>query len=122
MARRPANPTPRRCPSGWLIGLLLLTLACPARAQWTNPKANPKPEATPQRRSGGESVPPLPLPATPIRRTERKRPPAAPVMVGMINLTLSGQTAREVAFPTTTIDIEALMKQANSTIYIITAQ
>jgi len=40
--------------------------------------------AKPQRRKGGESFPPLPLPATPLRRTEKKRPPAPPALVAKI--------------------------------------
>jgi hypothetical protein len=42
------------------------------------------PEAKPQRIKGGEGVPPLPLPATPLRRSERKREPAPPTLVGKI--------------------------------------
>ena len=42
------------------------------------------PKAKPQRRKGGESFPPLPLPATPLRRTEKKRPPSPPALVGKI--------------------------------------
>ncbi len=38
----------------------------------------PPPKAKPQSRTGGESFPPLPLPATPLRRTEKKRPPRLP--------------------------------------------
>lgn len=44
----------------------------------------PPPPAKPQRRTGGESFPPLPLPATPLRRTELKRPPSPPVLVGKV--------------------------------------
>ena len=44
----------------------------------------PPPKAKPQRRKGGESFPPLPLPATPLRRTEKKRPPAPPTLVGKV--------------------------------------
>lgn len=40
--------------------------------------------AKPHRRKGGESVPPLPLPVTPLRRTEKKRPPAPPALVGKV--------------------------------------
>ena len=43
-----------------------------------------KPVAPPQFRKGGEGVPPLPLPATPLRRTERKRPPSPPVLIAKI--------------------------------------
>jgi hypothetical protein len=38
----------------------------------------PPPQAAPRRISGGEAVPPLPLPATPLRRSERKREPSPP--------------------------------------------
>ena len=41
-------------------------------------------KAAPQRRKGGESVPPLPLPATLLRRTEKKRPPSPPALVGKL--------------------------------------
>jgi hypothetical protein len=46
----------------------------------------PPPPAAPQRRKGGESFPPLPLPATPLRRTERKRPPAPPALIAKMAL------------------------------------
>ncbi len=42
----------------------------------------PPPKAKPQSRTGGESFPPLPLPVTPLRRTEKKRPPAPPALIG----------------------------------------
>ena len=42
--------------------------------------------AKPHRRTGGESFPPLPLPATPLRRTEKKRPPAPPALIAKIQL------------------------------------
>ena len=42
------------------------------------------PPAKPERMTGGESFPPLPLPATPIRRTERKREPAPPTLMGKV--------------------------------------
>lgn len=46
----------------------------------------PPKKATPQRRKAGESFPPLPLPVTPLRRTERKRPPAPPALVAKMAL------------------------------------
>ncbi|MHC4562067.1 MAG: DUF4159 domain-containing protein [Planctomycetota bacterium] len=97
-----------------LIAAALLS-AAPAGAQWRNPKADKPPRAKPQRRSGGESLPPLPLPATPLRRTERKRPPAPPALVGMINFDdiLGGGDGPTGAFPTTQIDIERLIQVAN---------
>ena len=44
----------------------------------------PPPPPKPQRRKAGESFPPLPLPATPLRRTEKKRQPAPPALIGKV--------------------------------------
>ncbi len=44
----------------------------------------PPPPPKPQHRKGGESFPPLPLPATPLRRTEKKRPPEPPALIGKL--------------------------------------
>ena len=88
-------------------------------ADWQNPKVQP-PRAKPQHRSAAEGVPPLPLPATPLRRSERKRQPSPPALVGMINFSdtgfrvVNGKRERAGAFPTTQIDIERLMKFANA--------
>lgn len=46
----------------------------------------PPPMSKPANRTGGESFPPLPLPATPLRRTEKKRPPAPPALIGKMAL------------------------------------
>ncbi|MBM3336064.1 DUF4159 domain-containing protein, partial [Candidatus Sumerlaeota bacterium] len=45
----------------------------------------PPPRAQPQRIKAGEGFPPLPLPVTPLRRTERKKPPAPPTLMAKIN-------------------------------------
>jgi len=42
----------------------------------------PPPKAKKQSRTGGEAFPPLPLPVTPLRRSEKKRPPSPPALVG----------------------------------------
>ncbi len=97
----------------------LLAVSMPAGADFENPKAQVPPRASPQRRSAGESVPPLPLPATPLRRSERKREPAPPALVGMITFPGSryvlrdGQRVLVEEFPTTQIDIERLTAYAN---------
>lgn len=44
-------------------------------ADWKPPRAKP------HRRKGGEAFPPLPLPVTPLRRTEKKREPAPPTLI-----------------------------------------
>ena len=103
---------------GLAVSAVLVALAIPAAAEWHNPKVLP-PRAKPHRRTAAEGIPPLPLPATPLRRTERKRQPAPPALVGMINFSdakfklVGGKRVRVSAFPTTQIDIERLMDFAN---------
>ena len=67
-----------------LSAVVLSASVSPATAAFDNPKAHRPPRAKPHRRSAGESLPPLPLPATPLRRSERKRQPAPPALIGMI--------------------------------------
>ena len=42
----------------------------------------PPPAAKPQHQTGGELFAPLPLPVTPLRRSEKKRPPTPPALIG----------------------------------------
>jgi len=70
------------------LGLLILLANCPAtfgatENDWFVPLGK-APEAPPKRISGGEAFPPLPLPATPLRRTERKRQPTPPSLFGKV--------------------------------------
>jgi len=45
----------------------------------------PKPVSRPPaQHSGAEGVPPLPLPAVPLRRTEKKNPPRPPVLIAKL--------------------------------------
>ena len=100
---------------GSAFAALALAVALPAMGgdEWVNPKAVVPPQAHQNRISGGESFPPLPLPATPIRRTERKREPAPPALVGKINLNVvdGGKVAQ---YPSVTLDIENLMNWTNA--------
>ncbi len=66
----------------------MLALPVPGLAQEGSGPVDcgPPPRAKPQSRTGGESFPPLPLPATPLRRTEKKKPPAPPSLIGKIAL------------------------------------
>ncbi len=50
---------------------------------WFVPLGKP-PEAPPKHISGGEGFPPLPLPATPLRRSERHRDPSPPSLFGKV--------------------------------------
>ena len=85
-----------------LLGtLLLLALGQFVRAASENdyfvPLGKP-PDAPPKRISGGEGVAPLPLPATPLRRSERHRQPTPPSLFGKViwgeqgSFTYPGQT------------------------------
>jgi len=64
-----------------VAGLLALLAVDPAvtLADW-----EPPPPPKPQRRTAGEGAPPLPLPVTPMRRTEKKRPPAPPALIAKL--------------------------------------
>lgn len=78
-----------------------------------------KPPAKDQRRKGGEGVPPLPLPATPQRRTEKKRPPSPPPLIAKIQygakkrIEANGQTVEYWDWDKDPGDVEILLKTAN---------
>ncbi len=93
------------------FGILLPTLT--AQAEFFNPKAHIPPRAHRVRMSGGEATAPLPLPATPVRRSEHHRKPAPPALIGMLNLNVI-KDHRVMNYPTETIDIETLMNWTNS--------
>lgn len=89
--------------------------ACLARADdFVNPKANIPPKAAPTRRNGGEGFPPLPLPGTPLRRSEKKREPQPPALVGTITFTQQSLRGTGVNWETTVIDIEKWVDFTNS--------
>ena len=52
-----------------LVALVIGLSPAYLEAEFQNPKANIPPQAKPQRRNAGEGFPPLPLPATPLRRS-----------------------------------------------------
>ncbi len=80
----------------------------------------PPPPAAPQSRTGGESFPPLPLPVTPLRRTERKRPPAPPALVGKVALgpikyvVRDGKRVQYRDWMTDPADVASLLSWTNS--------
>ncbi len=102
----------------WMAAGVLLAMSAGlvpvyADAVFDNPKANIPPKASPQRRNAGEGFPPLPLPATPLRRSEKKREPAPPALVG--NITFSQATMKKAGldWQNTVIDIEKWVEFTN---------
>jgi len=104
------------------LALLLLVgmgLQLPAAEDdWLVPLGLP-PRAAPRHISGGEGVPPLPLPATPLRRTERKRVPSPPTFIGKVVWGESGeyryadgQTAQVADWNLCPDDLAQLMRKA----------
>ena len=71
--------------NGWWLALLLggTVVSMAGENDWFVP-LGPPPEAGRRRISGGEAFPPLPLPATPLRRTERKREPSPPKLIAKV--------------------------------------
>ena len=110
-----------------LTGLGGLGLVLPTGVAYAGPNSgplddlvcSPPPKAKPQRRKGGESFPPLPLPATPLRRTERKRPPAPPALVAKMALgktrfrTVKGKRVAYRDWLTDPADIDSLLRWLN---------
>jgi hypothetical protein len=103
-----------------LVTLLGSNLALPAAENdWFVP-LGPPPQAAPRRISGGEAFPPLPLPATPLRRTERKREPSPPKLIAKViwgdsaSFTYADGTSTKVAdWNLCPGDLQQLMKRAS---------
>ena len=110
--------TGRRFRFPMMLGALLAALLLLADKPVHGASCGPPPPAKPHRRKAGESVPPLPLPATPLRRTERKRPPAPPALISkvaygkVVRDAKTGQTYRD--WTTDPGDIQKLLGWVNS--------
>src|SRR5271154_3455080 len=99
----------------WTLALLVLGTASFSFADdFVNPKANIPPKAAPQRRNGGEGMAPLPLPATALRRSEKKRDPEPPALVGSITFSRAQLHGTGINWQTTIIDIEQMVEFTNS--------
>jgi len=98
------------------IALLFVLSAFAYAQEFQNPKASIPPKGTPQRRNAGEGFPPLPLPATPLRRSEKKREPSPPALVG--NVTFSDLATKKagLSWQTTIIDLEKWVSFTNDSL------
>ena len=66
---------------GAMLALLAVTAPAADRKIGT---IGPPPRQNPQRQTSGESLPPLPLPATPLRRSEPKAEPSPPLFISKL--------------------------------------
>ena len=66
------------------VVVVVLCLVAFAAEQVAFADWEPPPPPKPSRISASEGFAPLPLPVTPLRRTEKKRPPAPPALIGKI--------------------------------------
>jgi len=71
-------------PPAALLVLAVLLAAPAAFADRQLGTIGPPPRQDPQRETAAEGLPPLPLPATPLRRSEPKAEPAPPLFVGRL--------------------------------------
>jgi hypothetical protein len=100
-----------------LVAAMVASLAVEVRAQ--SRTCGPPPQAKPERRTAGESFAPLPLPATPLRRSEKKREPSPPALVGKVILgdikwtTDNGQRSSFRDWMTDPADIRQLLTWTN---------
>ena len=97
-----------------LLATVLVLFCGLLAADWLPPRRKP------HRRKGGESFPPLPLPATPLRRTEKKRPPAPPALIvrlmhgGLRSITYEGKEYKFWDWNTNPGAVKRLLKIVHS--------
>jgi len=107
-----------------LLALAFITTQVLAAEGFNVPKGpcGGAPPAAPQRRKAGEAFPPLPLPATPLRRTEKKRPPSPPALIAkvqygeLIEIEQDGKTVRYYDWNKDPGDTAMLVNIANTTL------
>jgi Domain of unknown function (DUF4159) len=109
------------CAATGVSGALTIPTLALAQDQGSGPiDCGLPPPSKPQNRTGGESFPPLPLPATPLRRTEKKRPPAPPALIGKMALgsmrfvVREGKRVQYRDWMTDPADVDSLLNWTNS--------
>ncbi len=107
----------RYCLAAVLVFMIAFAASATLADEFINPKANIPPRAKPQRRNAGEGMPPLPLPATPLRRSEKKREPSPPALVGSVTFSEKSLKGAGADWQTTIIDIEQWVKWTNSRLH-----
>ncbi len=102
---------------GIILAASILMYSTPS--QGTN--CGSPPPAKQHRIKGGEGFPPLPLPVTPLRRTEKKRPPSPPTLIIKIKYTgkaakleHEGKVSYKMDWTTAFGDLGQLLRHANS--------
>jgi hypothetical protein len=110
---------------GFQITVVALLAACFTGADLALADFEPPPPPKPHRRKAGESFPPLPLPVTPLRRTEKKRPPEPPALIGKVQygkrIWKTSQDGRRYSYfdwQGDTTDAHNLVQQANTLLNI----
>jgi uncharacterized protein DUF4159 len=105
---------------GLMLALPLMLIVAVGDVQSVRADFEPPPPPKPHRRKAGESFPPLPLPVTPLRRTEKKRPPEPPALIGklqygkkIVKKTADGRTYSYYDWQGDTTDAHNLVNQAN---------
>lgn len=108
-----------RCNIGLVAVLTLLIAGSAAAVELPQGPCGAKAPGKAQRRKGGEGVPPLPLPATPQRRTEKKRPPSPPPLAakiaygGVRTVEREGKTVKYHDWNKDPGDLKTLLNMAN---------
>jgi len=103
-----------------LVSTVLAAVALVGVVEVARADFEPPPPPKPHRRKAGESFPPLPLPVTPLRRTEKKRPPEPPALIGKVQYgkriwktTKDGRRYSYYDWQGDTTDAYNLVKEAN---------